>query len=75
MISPINIATRGYTAFLNVPLSIATDGYMSVKLQGGFPHTGGGKKKGGKEKRVDQLKREDEEILFILKAFIKQWDL
>jgi len=63
MISPVNIATRGCTAYLNRPLSLATDGYMSV-LQGSFPFTGGG----GREK---QIRREDEEILFILKEFIK----
>lgn len=65
MISPVNIATRGHTAFLNVPLSLATDGYMSV-LQGSFPFAGGG----GRE-RQEKLRREDEEILFILKEFIK----
>lgn len=65
MISPVNIATRGYTAFLNVPLSMATDGYMSL-LQGSFPFTGGGKKS-----LAERLKREDEEILFIIKEFIK----
>ncbi len=37
---------------------------------GGFPFTGGGRDR-GPEERLERLKREDEEILFIIKEFIK----
>lgn len=66
MINPLNIATRGATTILNKPLSLATDGYMSF-LQGSFPFPGGGDAR----ERKERLKREDDEILFILKEFLK----
>ncbi len=67
MINPLNIATRGFTASSFKSLSIATDGYLSL-AGGGFPFTGGG---GPGDERLDRLKREDDEILFIIKEFIK----
>ena len=66
MINPLNIATRGFTTTIYKPLSMSVDGYLSL-AGGGFPFTGGG---GGRE-RVERLKRDDEEILFIIKEFIK----
>ena len=65
MISPLNIATRGITTTIYKPLSMAVDGYLSLAV-GGFPFTGG-----AGDERIDRLKREDDEILFIIKEFIK----
>lgn len=76
------VASEGYLVCAN-PLPIAVDGYLN-NCDGGVipqppepevPRPGGGGGYGSKSKRLGDkdffLKQEDEEIMIIIKAFIK----
>lgn len=82
-ISPITIATHG---LLNSPLSVAAvRGRLRIDTGVVVKPPGGGGKKGGlaavpgtwehpyviREKLLEQIKREDEEILAIIQAFME----
>ena len=69
-VDPIAQLTGGYWCKYGHTdlLGIITNGFIIRKPTGGFPFTGGG---GAGEERLERLKREDDEILFIIKEFIK----
>ena len=75
MISPIAIATDGY---LNSPLSVAVDGYLTLGVTPPvvIPDDGGDSSKLRllmPDEKLDRLlKREDEEILQIIIAFMEK---